>query len=239
MNMRVIYLGHSGFLMEWEDIYCLFDYYKGEIPETVQEKPLYVFVSHAHGDHYNRDIWKLRKKHPQVQFIVSRDIPLSAQQRLKLGLSEEDEKRIIKVKADEIYRLPEDMTVKTLRSTDAGVAFLISHAGKTVFHAGDLNLWIWEEESAQYNADMEQRFLKEMEKLKGVSIDVAFFPLDPRQGGDCGKGLEVFNRTADVKALFPMHFWEKYDTIPQYIAVHPSEAGHIPVIKYEGQVFEI
>ena len=31
--MKVTYLGHSGFLLEMENIYCLFDHYKGEFPE--------------------------------------------------------------------------------------------------------------------------------------------------------------------------------------------------------------
>ena len=30
--MKVTYLRHSGFLLEMEDIYCLFDYYKGDFP---------------------------------------------------------------------------------------------------------------------------------------------------------------------------------------------------------------
>ncbi len=238
--MKVIYLEHSGFLVEWEDIYCLFDYNSGTIPELDRDKSLYVFVSHAHGDHYNRSIWGLREKYAKVNYIVSKDVPLSAGQRIKLGLQEADEKRILRVRADETYHLPEGgPEIKTLRSTDAGVAFLVGYAGRTIFHAGDLNLWTWPGESAKYNDEMRKNFLMEMVKIKDLSLDAAFFPLDPRQEEDCGKGLEIFNRTAVVKTLFPMHFWGTYDTIPRYIAAHESECSNIKNIEYEGQVFNI
>ncbi len=33
--------------------------------------------------------------------------------------------------------------IRTLRSTDEGVAFVVHYAGKTIYHAGDLNWWHW------------------------------------------------------------------------------------------------
>ena len=50
------------------------------------------------------------------------------------------------------------LLLKTLKSTDEGVAFLLNYIGNTVYHAGDLNLWVWKEESREYNEDMEARF---------------------------------------------------------------------------------
>ncbi len=237
--MKVTYLGHSGFLVEWGDIYALFDYHIGTLHLMEQDKPLYVFVSHAHGDHYNPAVWELRKNHSPVYYLVSKDISLSAASKLRLGLTEADEKMITKVKPDQTYLLPGEMTVRTLGSTDAGVAFLVRYAGQTVFHAGDLNLWLWREETAANNADMQRRFLNEMAKLKGEAIDAAFFPLDPRQEEDCGKGLEIFNRTAQIKALFPMHFWKQFGVIDLYIAAHEQESGNIQVIRQAGQEFRV
>lgn len=62
--MRLIYLFHSGFLIEAEDFSIIFDYYRGG--ENIIEKalcrrqPMYVLVSHEHRDHYNPEIltWK-------------------------------------------------------------------------------------------------------------------------------------------------------------------------------------
>ena len=51
MNLKYIY--HSGFLLELDTAYMLFDYYKGDIPRLDKDKKLYVFISHGHGDHFN------------------------------------------------------------------------------------------------------------------------------------------------------------------------------------------
>ena len=49
--IKVTYLDHSGFLVELEDAYFLFDYYKGRLPQIDLEKKMFVFVSHVHHDH--------------------------------------------------------------------------------------------------------------------------------------------------------------------------------------------
>ena len=66
--MKVTHLYHSGCLVELEEHLLLFDYYQGEL-HLNQEKPLYVFVSHRHYDHYNPNIFKIH--HPQITYILS------------------------------------------------------------------------------------------------------------------------------------------------------------------------
>ena len=67
--MKVTYLGHSGFLVELEDTYFLFDYYKGQLPETDPEKGMMVFASHAHYDHFQNGIFELRDRFHDIHFI--------------------------------------------------------------------------------------------------------------------------------------------------------------------------
>ena len=43
--IKVTYIGHSGFWVEWPDCIWLFDYYEGKLPDVPPEKPLYIFVS--------------------------------------------------------------------------------------------------------------------------------------------------------------------------------------------------
>ncbi len=64
--------------------------------------------------------------------------------------------------------------IRTLRSTDEGVAFLVEYDGRILYHAGDLNWWHWEEESKAYNTMMRRNYQHEINKLHGVRIDVAF-----------------------------------------------------------------
>ena len=40
--MKITYLNHSGFLLEWSQSYWFFDYYKGEIPVLDEEKDIFV-----------------------------------------------------------------------------------------------------------------------------------------------------------------------------------------------------
>ena len=60
--MKITYLRHSGFLVELEQVWLLFDYYRGEIPEFPKGKKGYVFVSHRHIDHFNKEIFNFLKK---------------------------------------------------------------------------------------------------------------------------------------------------------------------------------
>ena len=57
--MNVTYIYHSSFLVETMSGYLLFDYFKGDLPELSPYKPLYVFVSHGHGDHFSASIFTI------------------------------------------------------------------------------------------------------------------------------------------------------------------------------------
>mgnify|MGYP000370425735 FL=1 len=50
--MQITRIFHSGFLVETARRYFIFDYYKGELPKLNPDKPVYVFASHGHQDHY-------------------------------------------------------------------------------------------------------------------------------------------------------------------------------------------
>lgn len=60
--IRVTYIYHSGFCVETESSYYIFDYYKGELPALNRQKSVYVFSSHFHEDHYNPKVFGLLKE---------------------------------------------------------------------------------------------------------------------------------------------------------------------------------
>jgi L-ascorbate metabolism protein UlaG (beta-lactamase superfamily) len=219
--MEITYIGHSGFLMEWENCYWLFDYYKGDIPVLDSKKKLLVFASHKHGDHFNPEIFQLADRYPDVEYVLSSDIRVVPANAAKYGVSEELLDRIQSVKPHNEYLLVDadknSILLKTLKSTDSGVAFLLNYQGKMIYHAGDLNHWIWKEETKQSNNDMTAKFNAEMNLLKDLPIDIAFAPLDPRQEEWYYMGLEKLLNAAQVKYVFPMHFWEKPEIIQQFM----------------------
>lgn len=124
--MKVQFIKHSGFALESEAAAMVFDYYKGEIPEFDSEVPVYVFVSHAHSDHFNPEIVDKMKKYPKVTFIMSSDIP--ADEREKMA-QKAPERKFIYMDPDCQEEFP-GFRVRTLKSTDEGVAFILETAEK-------------------------------------------------------------------------------------------------------------
>ena len=78
MNFIVTYIEHSCFLVETPECYLLFDYYGGEVPLPALDptKPLLLFSSHAHRDHFSSEIFALRDRYPSALFVLSADIPV-------------------------------------------------------------------------------------------------------------------------------------------------------------------
>lgn len=234
--MRVTYLGHSGFLLEMENIYCLFDYYKGEFPEWDRDKKMVVFVSHAHYDHFGKEIFQLRENFSEICYILSSDIepseyvhvcPSPCSDIISMGPNEEKDVFGIKV--------------RTLRSNDQGVAYLLHCGGRTIYHAGDLNWWHWEEESEVFNKMIRRTYQSEINKLQHEKIDIAFVPVDPRLGEQYCLGIDCFMKRTDTKYVFPMHFWGNYDIFDRLMLEKCTETykDKIMKIEREGQTFLI
>lgn len=218
--MDIKYIYHSGFLVETADCYYLFDYYKGTLPNLKQDKPIFVFASHNHQDHYNPKIFQLLQKlgMRKITAVLAKDIP---SKKYPLG-----DINCIRVKAYQTYELGCNTIVKTLLSTDAGVAFLISCPEGIIYHAGDLNDWVWEGESDQYNKQMTGSYRHEINLLRdmlaGKNVEVAFIPLDPRQEKDYANGVLYFLKQIAVKQVFPMHYWEKPEVVEQFLQEYPQ-----------------
>lgn len=241
--MKVTYIEHSGFLLETDKAGFLFDYYRGEIPEMNPHLPLFVFVSHKHQDHYNPEIFELIKKYPSVHYILSRDVPVKWQlaKYQEQGISLEEHITVMKKRATVEIPITGGGTlqISTLKSTDEGVAYLISFAGCTFYHAGDYNLWVWEGESEQYNRNMEQAYYRELETLKDEHIDVAFVPLDPRLGGTAFLGLKTFLEATNTVRVFPMHMWQEYSVIQKFLDKYPEYEKQVMKIQFQGQSFTL
>lgn len=235
--MKITYLGHSGFLVEVAEHYLLFDYYTGKLPVFSPEKNLTVFVSHSHQDHYNEAIFDIGFGHFPITYVLSKDIRRKRADELA---KKEDE--LLFVKAHEIYELYGGrMRIETLRSTDAGVAYIVEVAGESgkmrrIYHAGDLNLWKWAGESKAHNNNMEANYRREMELLKGKHFDAAFVPLDPRLEQFAFGGMDIFLETASAAALFPMHFWKRPEIIGKYLRERPEAVNLIKLGK-EGKTY--
>lgn len=225
MNIKYIY--HSGFLVETADCYYLFDYYKGTLPNLKQDKPVLVFASHNHQDHYNPNVFELLREQgmQNITAVLAKDIPAKKYPSGDITC--------IRAKAYQTYEPGCHTTVKTLLSTDAGVAFLIKCPEGIIYHAGDLNDWVWEGEPEQYNRQMTGSYQHEInvlrDMLEGKNVDVAFIPLDPRQEKDYAKGMLYFLKQIAVKKVFPMHYWEQPEVVERFLQSYPQYSSVIVV----------
>ncbi len=210
--MKITFIHHSAFLVELETVTLLFDYTEGALPKLNDKKPLLVFASHRHGDHFSEKILEFKKEHEKTRYILSDDIP-------KGRLPEELLSEAVFVKPGESLTGPfseegkANTEILTFRSTDEGVAFLVKAEGTVIYHAGDLNNWRWEGEPDDWNAHMARQYSEEVDKLSGMHIDVAFLPLDPRQEHAFCLGFDEFMRKTQVSHVFPMHCWGDFSVI--------------------------
>lgn len=198
--MKVVYLDHSGFLVETSpERVLVFDYYnpkaapggggvvtEGQVRGADKSALL---LSHSHWDHWCREAVAL----PFGRVLLGGEFPADVHG--------------VRMRPGDVFT-GDGMVVRAFGSTDEGVSFLVDADGARIFHAGDLNLWHWEEEStAQEVREATEWFERELEALRPYAgtLDAAFFPVDPRMGANTARGAERFLEVMRPRVMIPMH----------------------------------
>lgn len=211
--MKVTYIHHSGFLVETDNFYYIFDYYTGTVPRLDKSKKVIVFSSHSHADHYNPEIFNiLSSMGMYFQTVLAKDI---SPKKYPEGVS------VTKAYANKTYEI-ENIIIETLQSTDAGVAFIVRDPEGVIYHSGDLNDWAWDGEPEQYNRQMTGSYRHEINKLANEKIDIAFAVLDPRQEKNYADGMLYLLKKVNVKKVYPMHYWNQPDIIKDFLLTYPQ-----------------
>ena len=220
--MQVTLLYHSGCLIELEKHILLFDYYQGEL-ELNPEKPLYIFVSHRHYDHYNPNIFKI--KHPHITYI------LSASLRQKYPANYVD--------VNQNYTF-DDIHVKTYFSTDEGCAFLVEVENKKIYHAGDLNWWHWQGEPEQDNLWQKEKYQEQINLIK-EKLDFACVVVDQRQEEHYLLGLNYFLKHVQTQYVLPIHYFGDYSISEKLRHENLENPFHANIlhVTHSNQVFHI
>ena len=212
-NLLITHYYHSGFSVAGGRTLLVFDYWLGERGEVTPDKQLtpkrlkrydnvFVFISHEHIDHLDPVVFTWNEN-GNVSYIVSSDMPVGT-----LG------KRMA---PGDTLKLSDEVTVTAFDSTDLGVSFLVDFCGIRLFHAGDLNFWHWREESTmQEIEEADAEFRRAVQPIAREKIDVAFFPVDPRQGTMFEAGANYFILTVKPRILIPMHYFHRSDAAVDY-----------------------
>lgn len=215
-DIAIDYLGGSGFLVGLGDTGMLFDASEhGSDQRMLPDravlsafKRLYVFISHHHEDHFSPAVYDLCGS--DAVYIVGFDVP-EPYRGVRMSPGEE--------------RGFGPVSVHAYGSTDDGVSFLVTYAGIVLFHAGDLNLWHWRDESSITEIEAaEKAFYACVAPIPQQKIDVAFFPVDPRQGSMYDAGAGYFVMTVKPRFMVPMHFQGRAD-----VAMRFSVTGRNPL----------
>lgn len=216
--MKLTYLFHSGFAVEGDSAILVFDCWMdpaGAMSRLLtSDKPMYVFCSHFHEDHFSREILEWKKRKQNIVYIFSKDI-------LKRRRAGKDEADVWLAKGGTWH--DGRITVTATGSNDSGVSWIVGLEGKCIFHAGDLNNWyarfLTDEYrgGSVYSAELgmevdpekeEKQFLGELKDIRKITdaFDVAMFPVDGRIGNGYTRGARQFIRQFNVGLFVPMHF---------------------------------
>ncbi|NLO46920.1 MAG: MBL fold metallo-hydrolase [Clostridiales bacterium] len=206
-SAEIHYLFNSGFTVQTAEHFFIFDYCNANPadtsyglnagiidPVTLSGLNVSVFASHAHPDHFIPEILTWSPIIHNLRLFLSFDIPLT-----------KEIPNAAIVFPNRSYNLG-DIQIRTLKSTDEGVAFLVKADGLTIYHAGDLNWWHWEGEPESDNRAMAREYKAQIDLLENEKIDIAFIPVDPRLNREYLWGLDYFMRRTNSKTVFPMHF---------------------------------
>lgn len=207
MSIKVYFLDNSGFMLDTDKSFLVFDYYKDPAHVVTKalaknpEKPVVFFASHNHFDHFNSEIFNIGQNHRRV-YVLSNDI------------TTRDIGDTIPVEwmsaGDIVDDVLDGIRVQAFGSTDEGVSYLVTlPCGKTIFHAGDLNNWHWDMESTDRQVQRaKEAFTVIVDRIarEYPEIDIVFFPVDVRLGKNAAAGAEQFLQTIKTGDFFPMHF---------------------------------
>lgn len=228
MNIKIYYVYHSCFILEFNSCYIMFDYYKHHKDKKIQNfdfdnllqnimesnKPFYIFVSHGHSDHFNRKIFDYNSSN--TTYILSDDIEPNKVKTNTSNISEvlSNTKFIGSEKHIELGCLKID----SFSSTDLGLSFLISVENKNIFYAGDLNWWAWSDDTKEEAKYMENLYKGIIDQIKSakIPIDVAFFPVDKRLEQNYDLGGSYFINELEPKYFIPMHFGNEFDSLKMF-----------------------
>lgn len=174
---KIVYCGHSGWVVETENHFLVFDYWSrahskdpslvnGSIsPEEIKDKNVIVFASHNHKDHYDPIIHTWADKVDNIKYVYgfqadkTWDGKEKAYEGPDYNYIESNQQKVIN-----------GADITTFKSTDSGQGFLVKADGITIYHPGD---------HAWFAAEDEEPFKKEVDFIadKTSTIDIAFLPV--------------------------------------------------------------
>ncbi len=238
-EVRIWYLGHSAWLAETAGYRLLFDY--GRLPlrpadgtldqgvfnlSAYQDRPLYIFSSHQHADHFDIDLMRQAALYPGTTMILGRTGRMPAPIKDLAGTHLAEPRGTMQLPLFSIW---------ASRSTDSGVSFLAAGPDRVYYHGGDLAVW---DDTNAYRKDFrrETDWLADKLTAAGRPLDIAFIPVSTSDGYQetaLLDGVVYMAERLRPKHIFPMHahgFEMLYRNFAEQMQLKwPDIRIHIPV----------
>lgn len=219
MQAEIYHLFHSGAALRIKDKLFIFDYFKDDLEGknklqsslengVIREESFkgineaFVFVTHSHHDHYNPVIFEWEKYCENINYI------LAAEVKKKKDIAARE--NIYFMEQDQNISVA-DLKIASFGSTDEGISFLVEIEDLSIFHAGDLNWWKWKKFNKKVQKREEREYKREVDKLKGKEIDIAFVPVDPRLEENYYLAGKYFINKIKPALFIPIHFADNFD----------------------------
>lgn len=235
---QLTYIYHDCFILETDKAVLLFDYWKDPLaekgdkdyPPLLKElkspvntlsgpvyKPVYIIISHHHKDHFSRRVFLWQKEIPCLQYIISPDVFKSVEYIFKESGTYKGRRptpsSVHVLKRGESFG-DERLKITAFGSTDIGNSYAVEVDGYRFFHAGDLNAWLWADESPSDEIEEAKKnyidIVSEI-KEKFKSFDLVMFPVDSRLGTQYWWGARYFVSEILSSVFVPMHFELVFD----------------------------
>jgi L-ascorbate metabolism protein UlaG (beta-lactamase superfamily) len=220
MKIEITYIFHNCFVVKLNEKAFLFDYPADEylndnmrntLITKIKDSDLYVFSSHNHKDHFNRNISNLSTYTQNVTYILSKDI-------IKKNRQYKDLPSCIIAAPDQTYSV-NNMAIHTFLSNDVGVAFLITIGRLNIYFGADLANWAWDDLTKQEHRFLVDYFAEVLTKLQQWPIQIAFSNTDSRLKN--WSGAAQFIKTIKPNLFVPMHTFGETQTIAKFMAQNP------------------
>lgn len=223
MGYSLKYIYHDCFVLETDGAVIVFDYWKDpmarggdkDCPPLLEEidpdKDVYFLVSHHHKDHFTRRIFLWSERFPRVHYVISEDTYKAVKYMFNDGVysgHKPPREKVTVLQPGEDYK-DRLVKIKAFSSTDLGNSYVVEGGGYRYFHAGDLNAWLWLEESTPEEIEEARNaYIRIIEEIRHdyPCLDLAMFPVDSRLGREYWWGAQYLVNHIDVKLFVPMHF---------------------------------
>ncbi|MGD9346244.1 MAG: MBL fold metallo-hydrolase [Candidatus Aminicenantes bacterium] len=131
-DAAVWYLSHAGWAVKTSSVLMIFDYLPNGFldPHSIKDQNVYVFISHGHGDHFDRNILSWKEAIPNISYIFGwndKDVQghhVFGKERTSMSIGPLRVKNIF----HDFDNIPES-------------AFLVEVDGLTIYFSGDHGGW--------------------------------------------------------------------------------------------------